>query len=87
MVYTVETIQQALLDQGITELQFHGTTYSVTETRPIALLYIWIHGQLISSEYSSVPDGHDFLFRTVQALQMFGDSYIISLVEKLAAED
>ena len=85
MTYTVETVRQALLDQGTTELQFNDVTYSVAETSPIVLLYIVIRNQLINEGQLLTPDSHDYVSRTVQALQMFGDTFMVDLIEDLAS--
>jgi hypothetical protein len=83
----VETVRQALLDQGITELQFNNVTYSVAETNPKALLYIVIQNQLINEKRSLTPDSHDYISRTTQALQMFGNTFMVDLIEDLASRN
>ena len=85
MNYTVETIQQSLLDQGITEVHIGEAVYPVASTNPRALLYIVIYNGLKEEQPSFSSSGHDYLGRTVQSLQMFGDPFMISLVEGLAA--
>lgn len=85
MTYTVDTVRQTLLDQGITELLFNSVTYSVAETNPRALLYIVIENQLVNEKRSLTPDSHDYISRTVQALQMFGKAFMIDLIEDLAS--
>ena len=84
MAYTVETVRQGLLDQGILEVSFDGDTYPVSSTDAEALLYIVIYNRLKSGGYPFESAGRDYLHRTVQALQMFGDSFVADLVDDIA---
>ena len=85
MNYTVETVQQSLLDQGITEVRIGEVVYPVASTNPRALLYIVIYNGLREQQATFAPGGHDYLDRTVQSLQMFGDAFMVNLVEDLVA--
>ena len=82
MTYTVDTIRQALLDQGITEVHFGGRTYPVSTTSAEALLYITITNNLKEHIRKVSPDDETYLDRTVQALQMFGQQFMEALVEE-----
>ena len=86
MTYTVDTIRQALLDQGITEVQFGGKTYPVSTTSATALLYITITNNLKEHIRKVSPNDETYLYRTVQALQMFGQPFIEELVEEIDDE-
>ena len=83
MTYTVETIRQALLDQGITEVHFGGKSYPVATTSAEALLYITITNNLKEHIRKVSPDDETYLDRTVQALQMFGQQFMEALVEEV----
>ena len=80
MTYTVETIRQTLLNQGITEVHFGGKTYPVATTSAKALLYITITNNLKEHIRKVSPDDETYLYRTVQALQMFGQPFMEALV-------
>ena len=80
MTYTVETVRQALLDQGLSALLAKAP---VTDTPAEALLYITLFNRLETQGYLE-PAQKDYLHRTVQGLQMFGDSFVVSLVEDIA---
>lgn len=83
MTYIVETVRQALFDQGISEVLFLGEAYSVADTPAEALLYITLFNRLEAQGYPFEPAGKDYLHRTVQGLQMFGNSFVTSLVEDI----
>ena len=87
MNYTVGTVRQALLDQGITELQLNNVTYPVETTDANALLYIVIFNRLIDASQTFSSDNNDYLSRTVQAIQMFGTPYVIQLIEDRASRN
>ena len=87
MIYSVDTVQQALLDQGVTEVEFDGTAYSVADTNPTALLYILIYGQVTGSGAIVTPDTRDYLYRMSQALQMFGNPAVVASIQDLIDND
>ena len=87
MTYTVDTIRQTLLSQGITEVQFGGKTYPVSTTAAEALLYITIINNLKEHIRKVSPDNDAYLSRTVQALQMFGEPFMEDLVDEITDED
>ena len=87
MIYSVETIKDALRDQGITEVYFDGAYHSVEDTNPTALLYILIYGQVTGSGAIVTPKTRDYLYRMSQALQMFGDPVVVASIQDLIDND
>ena len=87
MNYTVGTVRQALLDQGITELHLNDVTYPVETTDAHALLYLVIFDKLINAGQTLSSDNNDYVSRTAQALQMFGIEYVTGLIEDCAARN
>ena len=83
MNYTVGKIRQALLDQGITEVELNNVVFPVATTDPHALLYIVIFNGLIDADQTFSSDNNDYISRTVQALQMFGDPFVVDLVDDI----
>lgn len=87
MIYSAETVKEALWAQGITEVYFDGNYYSVEDTNPTALLYILIYGQVTGSGAIVTPNTRDYLYRMSQALQMFGNPAVVASIQDLIDND